>query len=93
MRSLKAIVLLIMIDDIRDLPLLIEAALVNGIFGEIRLDDVEFAKMTSAVTIITDTVSLVVMFKVMSSQLTCCFIELLCLLLTMIVIMRTALSL
>ena len=40
MRSLQPIILLIMIDHIRDGLLLIEALLVDRILGEVRLDDV-----------------------------------------------------
>jgi hypothetical protein len=68
-RSLEAIVLLIVVDDIGDLFLLVEAALVDGVLGEVGLDDVEFAEVASAVAVVADAVGLVVVVEVVPRQL------------------------
>ena len=64
MRSLEPIVLLIMVDHIRDGLLLIEALLVDGVLGEVRLDDVELAKVPAAVAIAARAVELVMVVEV-----------------------------
>lgn len=64
MRSLELIILLIMVDDILDCHLLVEASLVNGLLGEIRLDCVKFAEMASAVALITEAVLMIVVLEV-----------------------------
>ena len=42
-RSLELVVFLVVVDDVRDRSLLVEATLVNGVLGEVRFDDVKFA--------------------------------------------------
>jgi hypothetical protein len=69
MRPLKSIVLLIVVDNIGDGFLLIETTLVDGILGEIGLDDIELAEMPSAVTIIADAILVIVMVEVSTGQL------------------------
>ena len=64
MRSLEPIVLLIMVDHIGDGLLLIEALLVDGVLGEVRLDDVELAEMPAAVAIAAHAVELVMVVEV-----------------------------
>jgi hypothetical protein len=53
-----------MVDNIRNCFLLDKAALIDRIFGQIWLNDIQPAKMAAAVAIITDAVLLVVMAKV-----------------------------
>lgn len=69
MWSLQPIILLIVIDHIRDGLLLVEALLVDRILGEIGFDDVEFAEMPAAVAIAADAVGLVVVVEVGAVQL------------------------
>ena len=64
MRSFQFIILFIMVDDVGNRTLLIEASLVNGIFGKVRFDDVEFAQMSATLTVIADAFLLVVMGEV-----------------------------
>ena len=47
MRSFQFIILFIMVNNVGNRTLLIEASLVNGIFGKVRFDDVEFAQMSA----------------------------------------------
>lgn len=62
--SLQSLILLIMIDDVRDSSLLIEALLVDSVLGEVGFDDVEFAEMPAAVAITTDAIELVMVVEV-----------------------------
>ncbi len=52
MWSLESVVLLIMIDHIRDGFLLVEAALIDGVLGEVGLDDIQLGEMASAVAVV-----------------------------------------
>jgi hypothetical protein len=67
MRPLESIVLLIMVDYIGDEFLLVEAALVDGVLGEVGLDDIQFAEVPSAVAIIADAVGVVVVAEIVPS--------------------------
>jgi hypothetical protein len=58
------------IHNIGDGLLLIEAALVDRVFSEVGLDDVQPAEMTAAVAVTADTARLMVMVKVVTAQLT-----------------------
>ncbi|EFX61274.1 hypothetical protein DAPPUDRAFT_122357 [Daphnia pulex] len=93
MWSLEAVVLLIVVDDIGDLFLLVEAALVDGVLGEVGLDDVEFAEVASAVAVVADAVGLVVVVEVVPRQLAGSPVEVLGLLLACRVVVPAALRL
>jgi hypothetical protein len=67
MRPLESIVLFIMVDYIGDEFLLVEAALVDGVLGEVGLDDIQFAEVPSAVAIIADAVGVVVVAEIVPS--------------------------
>lgn len=51
MRPLESIVLFVVVYDVWNGALLVETALIDGVFGQIRLDDVHLAKMASAVAV------------------------------------------
>jgi hypothetical protein len=69
MRTLQSIVFLIMIDYIRNQFLLIETTLVDSIFGQIGLDDVQLAEMPSTFALITHTLFIMVVLEVVANQL------------------------
>lgn len=60
----QGVILLIMVDDVGNSFLLVEAALVDSVLGEVRLDDMELAQMSSAAAIITDAIIFIMMTKV-----------------------------
>ena len=93
MRSLETIIFLIMIHNVWDMFLLIEAALVDSVFGEVRLNDVQFAKMTSAMAVIADTVGLMMMIKIVSAEPTGSLIEVVGIFLAQRMVMPTTLCL
>ena len=64
MGPFEFVILLIAIDDVRNRRLLIEAALVNGVLGEVRLDDMQLAQMTPAITLAAYTTLLVMVREV-----------------------------
>lgn len=59
-RSLQSAVFLVVVDDVGDLLLFDEALLVDGVFGEVWLDNVELAQVPAAVAIGADAAVLVV---------------------------------
>ena len=69
MGALESIVLLIVVDDVGDVFLVVEAALVDGVLGEVGLDDVEFAEVASAAAVVADAAGLVVVVEVVPRQL------------------------
>ena len=73
--------------------LLIEAALVDSVFGEVRLNDVQLAKMTSAMAVIADTVGLMMMIKIVAAEPTGSLIEVVGLFLAQRMVMPTTLCL
>lgn len=75
MRTFQFIILLIMVDDVGDSSLLIEATLIDRGLGEIGFDDMQFAEMTAAATISADTLIGVVMREVGVGQFGGCLIE------------------
>lgn len=75
MWALQLLIFLIMFDDIRNQFLLIETALINSIFGKIRLDDIQLAEMPSTFTLIAHTLFVVVVLEVMVQQLRGSFTE------------------
>lgn len=68
-RTTQLVILLIMVDDVWNRFLVIEAALVDSILGEVRLDDIELAQMPSAAAIITDAIIFIMMAEVGRGQL------------------------
>ena len=75
MRAFELVVLFVMIHKIRNNLLLIETALINSIFGKIRLDDIQLAEMPSTFTLIAHTLFVVVVLEVMVQQLRGSFTE------------------
>ena len=75
MRSLQLLILLIMIDYIRNQFLLIEATLIDSIFGKIWLDNVELAEMPTTFTLIAHALLIVVMLEVVGQELRGSFTE------------------
>jgi hypothetical protein len=69
MRSLQLIVLLIVVDDIGNQLLLIEAALINRVLGQVRLDHVQLAEVPPTFTLIANALLAVVVLEVMTQQL------------------------
>lgn len=69
MRSLQPIVLLIVVDDIGNQLLLIEAALINRVLSQVRLDDVQLAEVPPTFTLIANALLAVVVLEVMTQQL------------------------
>ena len=53
-RTFKFFILFVMVDEVGNGTLLIETSLVDGIFGEIRLDDMELAQMPTALAVIAE---------------------------------------
>jgi len=66
MRPLQPIVLLIVVDDIGNQLLLIEAALINRVLGQVRLDDVQLAEVPPTFTLIANALLAVVVLEVMT---------------------------
>lgn len=66
---LQLIVLFIMVHDIRYQLLLVETALVNGVFGEVGLDHVELAQMPAALALIAHALLIVMVLEVVAQQL------------------------
>lgn len=93
MWSLQSIVLLIMIYNIGDNFLLIEALLIDGVLGEIGFDDVQFAEMPAAVAITAHAIELIMVVEVGAMQLRCSFVEGIGIVGTFIVIVFAPLSL
>ena len=58
-----------MVDDVGDGALFRIASLIDGIFGEVWLDDMEFAKMPSASTFLADAILRIMMVEVDTRQL------------------------
>lgn len=58
-----------MVYNVRDCTFLGVASLIDGIFGEVRLDDVKFAEMSSASTFLADAILRIMMIKVDTRQL------------------------
>lgn len=73
MRSLQPVILLIMVDNIGNQLLLIETTLIDSIFGEVRLDDIQLAQMPPTLALITHTFLIMMMLKVVAHQLGGCF--------------------
>lgn len=69
MWTAQGVILLIMVDNVWNCFLLVEAALVDSILGEVRLDDMEFAQMSSTTAIIADAIIFIMMAKVRRGQL------------------------
>lgn len=67
-RAAQGVILLIMVDDVGDSFLLVEAALIDSVLGEVRLDDMELAQMSSAAAIIADAIIFIMMTKVRRGQ-------------------------
>ena len=66
MRPLQLIVLLIAVYDIGNQLLLIAAALINRILGQVRLDDVQLAEVPPTFTLIANALLEVVVLEVMT---------------------------
>lgn len=64
MGSFELVIFLIVIDDVRNRRLLVEAALVNGVLGEVRLDDVQLTQVTPTITLVAYATLLVMVRKV-----------------------------
>lgn len=60
MRSFQLIIFFVMIDDVRNGHLLIKASLIDSILGEVRLNNMHLAEMTTAQTIVANTTLLLV---------------------------------
>ena len=52
MRPFESLILFVVVDNIGDMFLLVEAALVDRVFGEVRLYYVKFAEMAAAGAIV-----------------------------------------
>ncbi len=82
-----------MIDYIRNQFLLIETTLVDSIFGQIGLDDVQLAEMPSTFALITHTLFIMVVLEVVANQLWGSLTEAVLLGETELVIMATSMCL
>lgn len=76
-----------MIHDILDGFLLIVASFIYSLFGEARPDHIEFAEMPAALTTFAEAVALVVMWKIIISEMVCSFFEVLLLFLMILLIL------
>lgn len=68
MRALEFAVFFVMVDNVRDSLLVIEALLINCVLGQVWLDDVEFAEMAPTGAVLADTSFLVVVREVALGQ-------------------------
>lgn len=80
-RALEAVVLLVMLDDVGDVLLVVEAALIDGVLGEVGLDDIELGEVAAAVAVAAERTRLVVVAEVQPCQPLRSSLEVVCLLL------------
>ncbi len=92
MGSLELVVLLIMVDDVFDCNLVVEASLVNCLFGEVRFDCVKFAEMAPAVALVTKTVLMVVVREISICQFGSSFVKDVFVFQAVLVVVETSLS-
>lgn len=93
MRALQLFILLIVVDDVGNGFLLDEAALIDRIFSQIWLDDIQSAEVPSTMAIITHTGFLIMMVKVGRCELGGGYVEILLVRLTKFMIMLASLCL
>ena len=53
----------------------IEASLINSIFGQIRLNNIKLAHMPFTMAVITNAIVSIMVIKVVTEELGCCFIK------------------
>lgn len=83
-----------MVDDVGDgFLLVVEAALVDGVLGEVWLDDIELAEVALAVAVAADAGAVVVVPEVVPRELADRAVEVLGLALALVVVMVAALGL
>ena len=93
MWSLETIILLIMVHNVGYKFLLVEATLIDSILGEVRLNDVQSAKMPTTMAVVADTISLMMMIEIVPTELTSSLIEVFCLFIAERMVMPTTLCL